>query len=205
LYNLPFGRNQMFGSNVNWLVNGIIGGWEFSPTIVFQSGLPFSLSYSDCGASIPGDAPCQPNGNVKNLNKNLTGTPGTGGGVHMFSPVISAGDVAAGNNLCNAASVSGGFSCPGLDQIGNIKRNTAFGPNFFNSDMSVFKNVSIRERVTAQFRMDAFNAVNHINYGNPNGAIDQSSSGSIGGGPYPTGTGGSTNPRQLQFTLHLQF
>ncbi len=48
-------------------------------------------------------------------------------GVHQFTAVISAADLAAGNNLCNAASVSGGFSCPGLDQIGNIKRNTALG------------------------------------------------------------------------------
>ncbi len=59
LYNLPFGGGQMFANNVNWLVNGIIGGWEFSPAVIWQSGLPFSLSYSACGASIPGDAPCR--------------------------------------------------------------------------------------------------------------------------------------------------
>jgi hypothetical protein len=205
LYNLPFGRNEMFANNVNSWVNGIIGGWEYSSTVIWQSGLPFSPSYSACGASIPGDAPCQPNGNVKNLNKNVQGTPGVGTGVHQFNAVISAADLAAGNNLCNSASVTGGFTCPGLDQIGNIKRNTSFGPNFFNSDMSIFKNVSIYERVTAQFRMDAFNALNHINYGNPNGAIDSTSSGSITSGPYPAGTGGTTNPRQLQFTVHLQF
>jgi hypothetical protein len=205
LYNLPFGRGQMFASNVNWWVNGIIGGWEYSSTVFWQSGLPFSLSYSACGSSIPGSAPCQPNGNVNNLNKNVQGIPGVGSGVHQFNAVISAADLTAGNNLCNSASVTGGFTCPGLDQIGNIKRNTSFGPNFFNSDMSIFKNVSIYERVTAQFRMDAFNALNHINYATPNGAIDSTSSGSITGGPYPAGTGGTTNPRQLQFTLHLQF
>jgi len=205
LYNLPFGRGQMFASNVNWWVNGIIGGWEYSSTVFWQSGLPFSLSYSACGSSIPGSAPCQPNGNVNNLNKNVQGIPGVGSGVHQFNAVISAADLTAGNNLCNSASVTGGFTCPGLDQIGNIKRNTSFGPNFFNSDMSIFKNVSIYERVTAQFRMDAFNALNHINYSTPNGAIDSTSSGSITGGPYPAGTGGTTNPRQLQFTLHLQF
>jgi Carboxypeptidase regulatory-like domain/TonB dependent receptor len=205
LYNLPFGRGQMFANNVNWLVNGIIGGWEYSTTVIWQSGLPFSLSYSACGASIPGNAPCQPNGNVSKLNKNLQGVPGAAGGVHQFTAVISAADLTAGHNLCNSASVTGGFTCPGLDQIGNIKRNTAWGPNFFNSDMSIFKNVAIYERVTAQFRMDAFNALNKINYGNPNGAIDSTSSGSITGGPFPAGLGGTTNPRQLQFTLHLQF
>jgi Carboxypeptidase regulatory-like domain/TonB dependent receptor len=205
LYNLPFGRGQMFAGNVNWLVNGIIGGWEYSPTVFWQSGLPFSPSYSACGASIPGDAPCQPNGSVNKLGKNLQGIPGVGKGVTQFSPLISTADLAAGHNLCNAAVVYGGFTCPGLDQIGNIRRNSAFGPNFFNSDMSIFKNVAIYERVTAQFRMDAFNALNHINYGSPNGSIDSTSAGAITGGPYPTGTGGTTNPRQLQFTLHLQF
>ena len=51
LWNLPFGRNQMFASNVNSWMNGLIGGWAFSPVLVWQSGLPFSLSYSDCAAS----------------------------------------------------------------------------------------------------------------------------------------------------------
>jgi outer membrane receptor protein involved in Fe transport len=205
LWQLPFGRNQMFASNVNSWMNGVIGGWEFSPVVVWQSGLPFSLSYSDCAASVPGDAPCQPNGNVKKITYQQQGTPGVGSGVHLFSPVIGAADLKAGNNLCNASSVTGGFTCPGLDQIGNIRRDTAFGSNLLNSDMSLMKNVSIAERVTAQFRFDAFNALNHINLATPNGAIDQTSSGAITGGPYPTGTGGTTNPRQLQFTLHLQF
>jgi hypothetical protein len=71
--------------------------------------------------------------------------------------------------------------------------------------MSLMKNVTFHERYTAQFRMDAFNAFNHINLGNPNGTIDQGSAGSIGGGPFPASTGGTTNPRQLQFTIHLQF
>ena len=47
------------------------------------------------------------------------------------------------------------------------------------------------------------NAFNHINLGTPNGNLE--TGGDIGGGPYPTGIGGSTNPRQLQFTVHFQF
>jgi outer membrane receptor protein involved in Fe transport len=205
LWNLPFGRNQLFAGNVNSWVNGVIGGWQFSPVVIWQSGLPFNLSYSGSGAQIPGSAPAQPNGNVKHIQYQVQGTPGVGGGAHLFQPVISAADLAAGNNLCNAGSVTGGFTCPGLDQIGSIRRESAFGPNLFNSDMSLLKNVSIYEKVTAQFRFDAFNAFNHINLSTPNGAIDQSSSGAITSGPYPTSTGGTTNPRQLQFTLHLQF
>ncbi len=203
IYNLPFGKGQMFLGNANSLANVIVGGWEFTPTFVWQSGLPFSLGDSGCGSFTPGSAPCRPNGNVSSISYGVKGTPGQG--VTFFSPVISAADIAAGRNLCNATSISGGFTCAGLDQIGNINRNTAWGPHFFNADMSLMKNTTFHERYVVQLRMDAYNAFNHINLGNPNGNIDQSGTGSIGGGPYPAGVGGTTNPRQLQFTIHLQF
>jgi hypothetical protein len=212
LYHLPFGHGQQFLGHSNAIVNYLVEGWEYSPVVQWQSGLPYSLSYSNCGAVIPGDAPCQPNGNANNIPRSVKGTPGQG--VTFFSPVISAADLnyidpATGKvsprNLCNASSVSGGFTCPGLDTIGNVRRNSVFGPRFFNADMSISKNITFKERYVAQFRMDAFNTFNHINLGNPNGTIDSASAGSIGGGPFPAGIGGTTNPRQLQFTLHFQF
>jgi hypothetical protein len=215
LYKLPFGKSQMFLNN-NRLIDYIVGGFEISPVVIWQSGLPYSLSYSACGNVIPGDAPCQPNGDPSKISKGVKGVPGQG--VTFFAPQISAADLnhtvtdpvtgkttVVPNNLCNAATVYNGFSCPGLDTIGNVRRNTSFGPRFFNSDMSISKNVSIRERYTAQFRMDAFNVFNHINLANPNGTIDASNAGSIGGGPFPASLSGTTNPRQLQFTLHFAF
>ena len=136
---------------------------------------------------------------------NMQGVPGAAGGVHQFAAVISAADLTAGNNLCNAASVTGGFTCPGLDQIGNIRRNSAWGPNLFNADMSIFKNVSIYERVTAQFRMDAFNALTISTTGTRMGPSIRRVQVRSPAAHYPAGLGGTTNPRQLQFTLHLQF
>jgi hypothetical protein len=183
LYDLPFGKGQMYLNN-GGVANYIIGGWEFSPVFVWQSGLPFSLSYDECGASIPGDAPCQPNGSVGSLK---TGLNGFGSGATYFK----------------APGLGNGFTAPSLDTIGNVNRNTAWGPHFFNADMSIMKNVTIHDRVTAQFRMDAYNAFNHINYGNPAGSVE--SGGGIGSGPFPASLSGTTNPRQLQFTLHLAF
>jgi outer membrane receptor protein involved in Fe transport len=203
LYKLPFGHGTPILANANPIINYLVEGFELSPVFQWQSGLPYSLSYSACGAVIPGDAPCQPNGDPNAIARNIKGVPGNG--ITFFSPVISPGDVTAGKNLCNAASVSGGFTCPGLDQIGSITRNSVFGPRFFNADISISKNLTFHERYVAQFRMDAFNAFNHINLGNPNGTIDSGSAGSIGGGPFPASLSGTTNPRQLQFTLHFQF
>jgi len=191
LYRLPFGRKGDYMKDVNAWVDGFIGGWEFSPTVFWQSGLPFNITYSDCGTYLPGNAPCYPNGDPKGLKYNLQGTPGVGSGVFMFQRVST--------DICKVPAQ--GFTCPGLDTIGNTGRNTGWGPGLFNSDMSLIKNVTLYERWALQFRMDAFNALNHINYGSPNGQIDSGNAGQITGGPYPNGA----NPRQLQFTARVQF
>lgn len=185
LYKLPFGHGTQFLANSNAIVNYLVEGWEYSPVVQWQSGLPYTLSYGECGNAIPGDAPCQVNGDASKLHTSVKGTPGQG--VTFFAP----------------PGLGSTFTAPALDTIGNVGRNTAFGPRFFNADMSISKNITFKERYVAQFRMDAFNAFNHINLGNPNGNIE--TGGGIGGGPYPAGIGGTTNPRQLQFTLHFQF
>jgi outer membrane receptor protein involved in Fe transport len=182
LAELPFGRNKLLLSHANAVVNQIVGGWQISPILNYSSGLPFTLSYSSCNASIPGSAPCMVNGQPGRFQKHVTGFPG--------------------NNLSyyDKQTLGSVFTAPGLDQIGNVGRNSVFGPHFFNTDISVQKNFPIKESVVFQFRMDAFNAFNHINFGKPGGNIEQS--GSITNGP---GVDGSANPRQLQFSGRVQF
>jgi hypothetical protein len=40
-------------------------------------------------------------------------------------------------------------------------------PACYNCDLSLFKNIPIRERIRAQFRLEAFNAFNLMNFANP--------------------------------------
>ena len=90
---------------------------------------------------------------------------------------------------------TGVFKNPGLDTIGNVGFNTYRGPGFFDSDLAITKSFTIWESVVANFRMDAFNAFNHINPGNPGGNIE--STGTI------TGQGAGGAPRQLEFSMRL--
>jgi hypothetical protein len=184
LFELPFGKNHLFLSKSSGLVNEIVGGWQLSPVITYSGGLPFTLSYSTCASQIPGDAPCYVNGDPKSFKKHVTGFPGSG---------LSYYDKSQWQTT---------FTQPGLDQIGNTGRNSTFGPNYFNGDMAVQKNFPIKEGVVGQFRMDAYNAVNHINFGTPNGNVDQG--GAITGGPGPGNTQ-LPSPRQLQFSLRGTF
>jgi hypothetical protein len=94
---------------------------------------------------------------------------------------------------------SGPFSDPGLGNFGNVQRNSFTGPGEFLSDMSIFKNFTITERVHAQFQAEFFNVFNHPVYGNPNGCIDCSSGGLI------TGLEANSLMRQLQLGFRVTF
>jgi outer membrane receptor protein involved in Fe transport len=189
-YELPFGKNKAFASNVPTYLDEVIGGWQISPIVTYASGLPFTLTYQECSTAIPGNgAPCYPNGNSKNLK------------LH-----IAKLNTANHNRLAfHGATVPLtqqpflGFTAPALDQIGTAGRNGAFGPNFFNTDIAVQKNFPIHESLFAQFRMDAYNAFNHISLGTPGGSVDNGDQtiGGVFGSQFPT--------RQLQFSIRLQF
>jgi hypothetical protein len=178
LYELPFGRNKTFASHAGPITNQIIGGWQLSPVLNYSSGLPFTLTLGGC-PGIPNSAPCYMNGDKTRFQKQITGAPFTS--LKYF----------------NAAAARTIFTAPGLDQIGTLGRNSLYGPNFFNMDLSVLKSFPIHEYATIQFRMDAYNVMNYISFGSPSG-VD----GTISNGP---GKDGTANPRQLQLSLKVLF
>ena len=186
LAELPFGHNKAFLANSNRVVNAIVSGIQISPVINYSSGLPFTLSPSNCPQTSGTSAPCYFNGDSKAFHPHITGYAGNG------------------LSFYDASVVSKFFTVPGgLDQIGNVGRNSVYGPHYFNADIALQKDFTIREKLTAQLRVDGFNAFNHINFGNPGGnVLNGSSSGNITAGP---GIAGYTNPRQLQFSGRFQF
>lgn len=209
-YELPFGKNQQFLGNVPTYVNEIVGGWQISPVINIGSGLPFTLSMNNCASSVGGtSAPCYPNGSSSNLHTHLGKlNPITHSRPYYTS--VESGD----NQLCPhtvggvlvPGTPAGGFSCPALDQIGNSGRNNAWGPSFWNVDTSLMKNFPIKERLTAQFRVDFFNLFNHIDPANPNtGNVDSNGNITNGAGGNGVGPVGQASPRQLEFSARLQF
>jgi hypothetical protein len=192
-YDLPFGKGKQYAPGVNHATDLLIGGYQLSFVGSWAGGLPFTLNYNEAGSNIP-------SGNSVNF-------PSSAGGAKMKTHLTSfvPGTGGTGNRGYYTAQTTnlitdpgtGVFVNPGLDTIGNVKRNTYFGPGFFNTDLAVTKAFTIWESVVTKFRMDAFNAFNHINPGNPGGNIEQA--GSISG----QGAGGA--PRQLEFSLRVQF
>jgi hypothetical protein len=59
---------------------------------------------------------------------------------------------------------------PAPGTFGTMGRNIFRDPGLFNMDLSVTKQWKFQERLTAQFRAEFFNILNHSNFANPYGA-----------------------------------
>jgi hypothetical protein len=99
--------------------------------------------------------------------------------------------------------------------LGDVPRDSLTGPGLLDLDFSVIKDTKVTEKLTAEFRAEFFNILNHTNLGLPVGAVFAGTRGSLGT-PIPTtttfisGTAGtittaSTTSRQIQFALKLIF
>jgi hypothetical protein len=85
-----------------------------------------------------------------------------------------------------------------------VGRNTARGPGIFNIDMSLVKNTKIA-KLDTELRIEAFNVLNHPQFGQPNGQLGNAAFGTITASGNPQcGTCG-TSERQIQVAVKLRF
>jgi hypothetical protein len=185
-YGLPFGRGMWLGSNLPKAVDEVIGGWRVSGIFTAYTGSPFKI---DSGAYTIDFTQTQPAvfiGTKADVAKGIhqvsqgSGLPNT---VQFF------------NNETNAI---GAFTGPIAGGPGN--RNIISGPGFWDLDMALLKDFKMPwEGHKLQFRTDAINVLNHVNFSNPSNALI------INPAPFGTITSDVNGPRLLQLGLRYIF
>jgi hypothetical protein len=83
-----------------------------------------------------------------------------------------------------------------VGMIGNSGRNIISGPALSNTDLAVLKNFPLKEQYRFQFRAEAFNAFNQVNFGEPIATVN---AGPGVFGTIPSAAAG----RVIQFALKL--
>jgi hypothetical protein len=91
-------------------------------------------------------------------------------------------------------------TAPGV--IGNTGYDTLRGPGATNLDMSVFRDVQVRERYTIQFRAEALNLSNTPHFTNPDGSVTSPTFGQI---TATTTVSRLVDERYLRFGLKIRF
>ena len=177
--NADFDVRHRFVTSFTWNIpeakgaNGwarqLVNGWQLSGIFTARTGSPFSVF--DCSFSIFAESPCMrviANGPLN------------------FNPHISRSDATSESNRYSFIDLTGltggvfqnpitGGNEPGPYPDNMTKRNAFRGPGFWNLDGAMFKTFKFTERVSFQFRFEAYNVLNHANafvvYGFPDNEI----------------------------------
>lgn len=150
----------------------VLGDWQFNGIITVSSGTPFSLS----------------SGRDAALNFNTTRASVVG------DPNLAADRSRA--ELIQRYYNADAFVIPATGTLGNTPRNFLIGPGARNVDLSLFRTFVVRKDFNVQARVEAFNAFNFVNLGNPRSNIGAANPGRID-------TAGDA--RIMQFGLRMMF
>ncbi len=180
LYELPIGPGKLLKTNK--VVGEIVGGWQIGGIFTHQTGAVATPILGVDNASI-----ASPFGNFDRPNP--TGT----------SPYLS-GSARSLNDWVNKAA----YTPAKAGLFGTLQRGSFTGPGLTNLDASLHKDFPMpyNEHHALSIRFEAFNALNHPNWGTPTMTTSSATFGRITA-TVPAGSTGSM--RQLQLAAKYQF
>ena len=179
IWTLPFGQEQRWGSGASRLLQALIGDWQLAGINTVYAGEPVTFVYSP-GPTLQVSNIVQDFRGANNYRPNVTCDPLTPAGDRTFA------------NWFNAACVS--IPTDPSQPFGNAARNEVRGPNFWQFDLAASKRFALGGTAQFEFRLEAFNLLNHTNFRAPNGSRSAATFGAI------TAT---YDPRQLQLGFKL--
>jgi hypothetical protein len=188
-YGLPFGKGKSIGHDSNSVLDEVIGGWHVSGIVSARSGYPFKI---DSGAFTIDFTQTQPG---VFLGPKSAVAPG----IHGVSQ--GAGVPATIEYFKNENNALNAFGPPVAGGPGN--RNLVTGPGLWNVDLALLKDFKLPfgETQKLQFRCDAINVFNHVNFSSPGGT----NSLLINPAQFGTITSDVNGPRILQLGLRYMF
>jgi hypothetical protein len=178
---LPFGHGKRFLPSATSITQGILGGWNVSGITTFASGFPLAISAAaNTLSNVYGAGTIRPNyvaGCTKSISESIVTA------AQNSSPLL--------NQAC--------FTQPGDTSFGNEPRVDpslrAQGQD--NWDFALAKKTTIHDQLNLEFRVEAFNIANRVQFGSPNTTS--------GGALFGVISAQNNNPRVLQFSLRTNF
>ncbi|SPF54393.1 Cna B-type protein (fragment) [Candidatus Sulfopaludibacter sp. SbA4] len=174
-YQFPLGRGKDFGKNWSRPVDALLGGWQVNGIYTYTTGFPISVTAANnctgCG--------------IQTLRPNNDGQ----------SAALSGSVSERLNGYFNTAV----FSQPAAFTFGSVGRTLpdVRNPSAHNIDFSLFKSFRPVERLTVEFRAEAYNLLNQVVFGGPGTGINSNTFGVI--------SSQANGPRTIQFALKLLF
>ncbi len=219
-YENPFNLNNSYGSlgfdnrhqmaaDVVWaqpfkianpIANALVQGWTIASKMYVYSGAPFSVTDSKIATDVNSTGVLTPLADL--IVPSATGL-NCGRDGALGKPCLPKTDF--------ATYPGSGVSAPLQMDWGNIAPNSFRGPGYFDLDLTLERNIAIKERFKFTFGIQAYNVLNHANFANPSGSLTSGAFGTITStlGPptsiYGTGQGASVSGRLVVLTGRFTF
>jgi hypothetical protein len=176
IYEPNIGRGR--GHFTNGFVGRILEGWSLNGIIQAQTGHPFEV--------------------FGTVDSNHTGLVSR---VYIISPNVGQ---PPGTDKTFTGPAATALKNTPFDVQPNSGKNMFYGPDLVNVDAVALKNTSITEKISLQFRLEAYNLFNHAQFSQPDNLIQDT--GTFGQSLSTlTRPDGTTSARQLQVGLKLIF
>jgi hypothetical protein len=155
-YELPFGKGRKIGGDWTGVTNAVLGNWDVHGIIQVRTGFAYTVS-DGAGQSL------QATRSIERPDRVCDGKTDASGPDDVWADINCFQHAPAG-------------------QFGTAGHNIMTGPGYWNVDLGVSKSLYIDDKRYFTFRVEAFNAFNHPNWGAPNSDIsDPGSFGRING------------------------
>ncbi len=174
VYELPFGRQKALGKSWNGFIDALAGGWQMNGIMSLERGKPLTILAN----------------NFPNFGSAMLRANNNGHSAKLDGPV---------EERLNKYFDTSVFSQPAAWTFGNVGRTLpdVRADGVRNFDLSMFKNFRVLEGKSVQFRLEAFNAFNTVQFGPPIPGVTNGSFGMI--------FGTANTPRQLQLGLKFLY
>lgn len=183
LYQLPFGRGQLLGSNMSGLMNQFVGGWQMSGDAHWTSGLPFSLTEPGWTTNWEIESFAVNEGHIK-THKHIDAN---GNPQYFDNP-----------DAINSGVYTGApIRIPYPGEAG--QRNNFRGDGYFNIDSGLSKSWKFGEKGALKFAWEVYNVTNSVRF-DPGFIGSGLTSGNLG-----VANSTLTQPRRMQFALRYDF
>jgi len=181
LYDLPIGKGRWLGSNASGWLNQIIGGWQVAFLNQWRTGFAFTTVTEAFPVSFNANSPAVFIGTKNDIKVRIHND--SNGQVQLFADP---------NAALNAFTGPIGLQGP--------TRNNLRGPRLSNTNLSLNKHFQIRENYGLEFRAEAYNAFNQVNFALPIGSVAD-----INNQPTFGVINSAAGAREMQFSLRIDF
>jgi hypothetical protein len=139
----------------NRFTNGLLGNWQFSPILMYHTGVWFSP--------------------VTGVDNSLTGVGNDRPNVVSSTPYLRQTSNASPLRWITASAYANNTT----GTFGNAGRDSLVGPRYFDVDAALTRSFRIREHQQLSLRFEFFNLFNNVNFSNPDNSVKDSTFGEI--------------------------